>query len=272
MFHLLLDSQTNLCLCCHGPRSAEVHRQGLGWPHDAKWHQVAADPEEAPREWCTSRPWSPPSSWSIHSIEVVMQKPPISSLDEKLMACSFWSHLVCFMFMSIWFSTKCFTAFSGASFHVHVVQHIVLKIILSTKVLQTCVPDHMCQPMLEFFGLHCQAASPSVHQNCAMEDSHGMWLLHGFCCTISMMGTKWHCNAVPIDGSLAHTTWTSLWFLVTLAYGRPWGAPMYPNHAILGLAPGLLALGVLLLAKHFPWLSIPGGWTWFGKHWVLAWY
>ena len=71
-----------------------------------------------------------------------------------------------------------------------------------------------------------------------------------------MMGTKWHCNAVPIDGSLAHTTWTSLWFLVTLAYGRPWGAPMYPNHAILGLAPGLLALGVLLLAKHFPWLSI----------------
>ena len=39
----------------------------------------------------------------------------ISSLDGKIMASGFWSHLVCFMFMSIWFSTKCFTAFSVAS-------------------------------------------------------------------------------------------------------------------------------------------------------------
>ena len=30
MCHLLLDSQTNLPLCCHGPKSAEVHRQGQG--------------------------------------------------------------------------------------------------------------------------------------------------------------------------------------------------------------------------------------------------
>ena len=53
MFHLLLGSQTNLCLCCHGPRSAEVHRQGQGWPHDAKWQQVAADPADK-RMCCTS--------------------------------------------------------------------------------------------------------------------------------------------------------------------------------------------------------------------------
>ena len=51
MFHLLLGSQTNLFLCCHGPSSAEVHRQGQGWPHDANWHQLPTDPEEAPREW-----------------------------------------------------------------------------------------------------------------------------------------------------------------------------------------------------------------------------
>jgi hypothetical protein len=30
MCHLLLDSQTNLPLCCHGPKSAEVHRQCQG--------------------------------------------------------------------------------------------------------------------------------------------------------------------------------------------------------------------------------------------------
>ena len=88
------------------------------------------------------------------------------------------------------------------------------------------------------------------------------WLCHGFCCTISMMGTQWHCNVVPIDGSLAHTTWTSLWLLVVLAYGRLRGAPMHPSWSmhlgleLHGLAPGLLALGVLLLAKHFPWLSV----------------
>ena len=93
------------------------------------------------------------------------------------------------------------------------------------------------------------------------------WLCHGFCCTISMMGTQWHCNVVPIDGSLAHTTWTSLWLLVVLAYGRLRGAPMHPSWSmhlgleLHGLAPGLLALGVLLLAKHFPWLSVSaGGW------------
>jgi hypothetical protein len=49
--------------------------------------------------------------------------------------------------------------------------------------------------------------------------------------------------------SLAHTTWTSLW---------------------------LLALGVLLLAKHIPWLSVlvvgKHKVLGFGKHTVLAWY
>jgi len=43
-----------------------------------------------------------------------------------------------------------------------------------------------------------------------------------------------------------------------------------------GLAPGLLALGVLLLAKHFPWLSVlvvgKHKVLGFGKHTVLAWH
>ena len=76
-----------------------------------------------------------------------------------------------------------------------------------------------------------------------------------------MMGTPWHYSVVPIGCSLAHT-WTSLWLLVALAYGRLWGAPMHPHPSIhLGLvlhalAPALLALGVLLVAKHIPWLSV----------------
>ena len=85
---------------------------------------------------------------------------------------------------------------------------------------------------------------------------------------------------MPIDGSLAHTTWTSLWLLVALAYGRGWGGPMHPSWSmhlgleLHGLAPSLLALGVLLLAKHFPWLSVlvvgKHKVLGFGKHTVLA--
>ena len=95
-----------------------------------------------------------------------------------------------------------------------------------------------------------------------------------------MTGTQWHCNVVPIDGSLAHTTWTSLWLLVALAYGRGWGGPMHPSWSmhlgleLHGLAPSLLALGVLLLAKHFSWLSVlvvgKHKVLGFGKHTVLA--
>ena len=61
------------------------------------------------------------------------------------------------------------------------------------------------------------------------------WLCHGFCCTISMTGTQWHCNVVPIDGSLAHTTWTSLWLLVWKAVGRPHASKL--AHAPLSGAP-----------------------------------
>ena len=93
------------------------------------------------------------------------------SFDGKITASSFWSHIVCFMFMSIWFSTMCFTAFSVVSFHVHVVQHAVLKFILSTKmfkhVFQITYVNHAA------IFLAC-SAKLHVHKNCAMEDSHGM--------------------------------------------------------------------------------------------------
>jgi hypothetical protein len=88
---------------------------------------------------------------------------------------------------------------------------------------------------------------------------HGLpqWVhvaLHWFCCTISMMGTPWHYSVVPIGCSLAHTTWTSLWLLVALAYGRLWGAPMHPNPSIhLGLEPHG--------RKTFP-MAVSAGWFW----------
>ena len=95
----------------------------------------------------------------------------MSNVDGKIMASSFWSHIVCFMFMSIWFSTMCFTAFSIVSFHVHVVQHTVLKFILSTKVFKY-VFQIICQPCCIF--LAC-SAKLHMHKNCAMEGgSHGM--------------------------------------------------------------------------------------------------
>ena len=97
----------------------------------------------------------------------------MSNVDGKIMAGSFWSHIVCFMFMSIWFSTMCFTSFSIVSLNVHVVQHTVLKFILSTKVfkhvLQIILPT-----MLHCFGLQCQAS-------CAENLCHGggqPWHVH----------------------------------------------------------------------------------------------
>jgi len=59
----------------------------------------------------------------------------------------------------------------------------------------------------------------------------------------------WHCNVVPIDGSLAHTTWTSLWLLVALAYGRGWGGP----HASK--------------LVHAPWSGAPWAGTWPAGSW-----
>ena len=92
----------------------------------------------------------------------------------------------------------------------------------------------------------CRIESMVCHNGC-------MWLFHWFCCTISMMGTPWHYSVVPIGCSWAHTTWTSLWLLVALAYGRLWGAPMHPVPSIHLHA--LVAVGVLLVAQHIPWLS-----------------
>ena len=37
------------------------------------------------------------------------------------------------------------------------------------------------------------------------------WLLHWFCCTISMMGTHWHCNAVPINAGGWKAQGAGLW-------------------------------------------------------------
>ena len=58
------------------------------------------------------------------------------------------------------------------------------------------------------------------------------------------------------------------------------GGPMHPSWSmhlgleLHGLAPSLLALGVLLLAKHFSWLSVlvvgKHKVLGFGKHTVLA--
>ena len=96
----------------------------------------------------------------------------MSSLDGKIMASSFWSHIVCFMFMSIWFSTMCFTAFSVVSFHVHVVQHIVLKFILSTKMFKHVFQITYVNHAAIFFWL----AVP----NCAQKLCHGgqPWHVH----------------------------------------------------------------------------------------------
>ena len=94
----------------------------------------------------------------------------MSSLGEKIMASSFWSHIVCFMFMSIWFSTKCFTAFSGASFMSMWFSTWCLKSFSAPKCFKHVFQITCVNPC----SIHCQAASPSVHQNCAMEDSHGM--------------------------------------------------------------------------------------------------
>ena len=89
------------------------------------------------------------------------------------MASSFWGHIVCFMFMSIWFSTMCFTAFSVVSFHVHVVQHTVLKFILSTKMFKHVFQITYVNHAAFFFGLQCQAA-------CAQKLCHGgqPWHVH----------------------------------------------------------------------------------------------
>jgi hypothetical protein len=58
--------------------------------------------------------------------------------------------------MSMWFSTQCLKSFSAPKCFKHVFQITFVN------------------PCWIYFGLRCQAASPSVHQNCAMEDSHGM--------------------------------------------------------------------------------------------------
>ena len=83
------------------------------------------------------------------------------------------------------------------------------------------------------------------------------WLCHGFCCTISMTGTQWHCNVVPIDGSLAHTTWTSLWLLVWKAVGRPHASKLV--HAPLSGAPwaGTWPAGSCMQKKLYVELSPP---------------
>ena len=48
--------------------------------------------------------------------------------------------------------------------------------------------------------------------------THGLpHLVHVVLSWVLLHHMHWHCNVVPIDGSLAHTTWTSLWLLVALA-------------------------------------------------------
>ena len=74
--------------------------------------------------------------------------------------CSFWGHLVCFMLMSIWFSTKCFPAFSVASFMSMWFSTQCLKSFSAPKCFKhvfqiTCVNPSCC-----FFGLHCQCCQP----------------------------------------------------------------------------------------------------------------
>ena len=103
------------------------------------------------------------------------QRPPISILDEKIMACSFWTHLVCFMFMSIWFSTKCFTAFSVASFMSMWFSTQCLKSLSAHKCFNMCSKSHLPTHAV-FFWL----ALPSCQPKCAPKLCHAgqPWHVH----------------------------------------------------------------------------------------------
>ena len=103
------------------------------------------------------------------------QRPPISILDEKIMACSFWTHLVCFMFMSIWFSTKCFTAFSVASFMSMWFSTQCLKSLSAPKCFNMCSKSHLPTHAV-FFWL----ALPSCQPKCAPKLCHAgqPWHVH----------------------------------------------------------------------------------------------
>ena len=158
-------------------------------------------------------------------------------------------------------------------FHVHVVQHIVLKIILSTKVLQTCVPNHMCQPMLD--------SLPSCQPKCAPKLCHGgqpwhvatSWvLLHhihdGHQMALQCCAHRWLLGSHNLDKSMV-LGGPGLW----KAMGRPHvSKPCHPWPGAPWAGTWPAGSWGASPCKAFPMAVNPGGWTWFGKHRVLAWY